>query len=82
MTSSNSCWPRPRAGIARRSTTPSAPARRLDARLSRAVNVYWTYITAWVTPDGTVNFRDDIYERDGIEGVPVASAPGEALPVH
>jgi len=55
---------------------------RLDARLSRAVNVYWTYITAWVTPDGTVNFRDDIYERDGIEGVPVASAPGEALPVH
>ncbi len=55
---------------------------RLDARLSRPVNVYWTYITAWATPDGTVNFRDDIYERDDIQGVPVASAPGEAMPVH
>ncbi|KPQ11312.1 MAG: hypothetical protein HLUCCO17_06665 [Saliniramus fredricksonii] len=55
---------------------------RLDARLSSPVNVYWTYITAWVTPDGTVNFRDDIYERDDIQGVPVASAPGEAMPVH
>jgi L,D-transpeptidase YcbB len=51
---------------------------RLDARLSSSVNVYWTYITAWATPDGMVQFRDDIYERDGIAGVPMARAPGES----
>jgi len=50
---------------------------RLDARLTSAVNVYWTYITAWATPDGLVQFRDDIYQRDGIAGVPMARAPGE-----
>ena len=50
---------------------------RVDARLSRAVNVYWTYITAWATPDGLVQFRDDIYQRDGIAGVPMAKLPGE-----
>lgn len=55
---------------------------RLDARLSRAVNVYWTYITAWATPDGLVQFRDDIYQKDGIAGLPVASAPGEAETVN
>ncbi|GGK23009.1 L,D-transpeptidase family protein [Salinarimonas ramus] len=49
---------------------------RIDVRLSQNVNNYWTYITAWATPDGTVQFRDDIYERDGIAGVPVARAPG------
>jgi murein L,D-transpeptidase YcbB/YkuD len=40
--------------------------QRLDARLSAPVNVYWTYITAWATPDGLVQFRDDIYNRDGL----------------
>lgn len=50
---------------------------RLDARLTSAVNVYWTYITAWATPDGLVQFRDDIYQRDGIAGVPMARAPGD-----
>jgi len=55
---------------------------RLDARLSSAVNVYWTYITAWATPDGMVQFRDDIYQRDGIAGVPMARAPGEVEQVN
>lgn len=49
---------------------------RVDVRLSRPVNNYWTYITAWATPDGAVQFRDDIYNRDGIAGVPIARAPG------
>ncbi|MGP9820482.1 L,D-transpeptidase family protein [Salinarimonas sp. NSM] len=49
---------------------------RIDVRLSQNINNYWTYITAWATPDGTVQFRDDIYERDGIAGVPIARAPG------
>jgi len=47
---------------------------RTDARLAQPVNVYWTYITAWATPDGLVQFRDDIYNRDGFgNAVPIAS---------
>ncbi|MBM3528799.1 MAG: murein L,D-transpeptidase [Alphaproteobacteria bacterium] len=38
---------------------------RLDARISRPVPLYWVYVTAWATPDGVVQFRDDIYARDG-----------------
>ncbi|KAA2238003.1 L,D-transpeptidase family protein [Salinarimonas soli] len=48
--------------------------QRLDARLAQPVNVYWTYITAWATPDGLVQFREDIYNRDGV-GVPIARGP-------
>jgi murein L,D-transpeptidase YcbB/YkuD len=47
--------------------------QRLDARLAQPVPVYWTYITAWATPDGIVQFRDDIYNKDGLGPVPVAS---------
>lgn len=50
---------------------------RRDVRLSQPVNVYWTYVTAWATPDGVVQFRDDIYNRDGLGQVPIAKAPGE-----
>lgn len=47
--------------------------QRVDARLAQPVPVYWTYITAWATPDGIVQFRDDIYNKDGLGPVPVAS---------
>ena len=47
--------------------------QRVDARITHPVNVYWTYITAWATADGIVQFRDDIYNRDGLGGVPVAN---------
>ncbi|NIX77638.1 L,D-transpeptidase family protein [Microvirga terricola] len=47
---------------------------RTDARLAVPVNIYWVYITAWATPDGLVQFRDDIYNKDGLgSAVPVAS---------
>lgn len=47
---------------------------RVDARLSQPVNIYWVYITAWATPDGLVQFRDDIYNKDGLgNAIPVAS---------
>jgi murein L,D-transpeptidase YcbB/YkuD len=39
---------------------------RVDARLKKPVPVYWVYITAWATPDGVVQFRDDIYNKDGL----------------
>ena len=55
--------------------------QRVDAKLAQPVNVYWTYITAWATQDGIVQFRDDIYNRDGTGAIPVASRmqqPAEA----
>ena len=39
---------------------------RKDARVAKPVPLYWVYITAWATPDGVVQFRDDIYGRDGL----------------
>ena len=47
--------------------------QRVDARLAQPVAVYWVYITAWATPDGLVQFRDDIYQKDGIGQVPMAA---------
>lgn len=44
---------------------------RKDARILRPVPLYWVYITAWATPDGVTQFRDDIYHRDG--AAPAAS---------
>ncbi|GJE62004.1 L,D-transpeptidase family protein [Methylobacterium trifolii] len=49
--------------------------KRIDATLSSPVPVYWTYITAWATPDGLVQFRDDIYKRDGVNVPSTISAP-------
>jgi murein L,D-transpeptidase YcbB/YkuD len=38
---------------------------RKDAKLAKPVPLHWVYVTAWATPDGVVQFRDDIYNRDG-----------------
>jgi murein L,D-transpeptidase YcbB/YkuD len=46
---------------------------RKDARLQRPVPLYWVYITAWATPDGVTQFRDDIYHRDGAGPVAATS---------
>jgi murein L,D-transpeptidase YcbB/YkuD len=37
----------------------------LDLKLTRPVPVIFAYITAWAEPDGKVNFRHDLYNRDG-----------------
>ena len=34
-------------------------------KLAQEVPVYFVYITAWSAKDGVVQFRDDIYEKDG-----------------
>jgi len=53
---------------------------RTDVKLTNPVNVYWVYVTAWATPDGIVQFRPDIYQRDGAGPGPLASAiPTEPL---
>jgi L,D-transpeptidase YcbB len=55
-------------------------AERKDARLTPPVPLVWVYVTAWATSDGVVQFREDIYSRDGLGAYatradPVASAP-------
>jgi murein L,D-transpeptidase YcbB/YkuD len=40
---------------------------RTDLKLEVAVPVYFTYISAWSTDDGVTQFRDDIYQRDGVD---------------
>jgi len=55
-----------------------ASGERLDVKLEPAVNVYWVYITAWGTPESLVQFRDDIYQRDGFS---VAGAQPTVQPV-
>ncbi|MEN0087738.1 MAG: murein L,D-transpeptidase, partial [Pseudomonadota bacterium] len=37
-----------------------------DINLVAPVPVYFTYISAWSTGPGVVQFRDDIYQRDGV----------------
>ena len=37
----------------------------LDLTLTHQIPVYFTYITAWAEPGGTVQFRPDLYGRDG-----------------
>ncbi|MGW9331287.1 L,D-transpeptidase family protein [Bosea sp. NPDC055594] len=50
---------------------------RINARIANPVPCYWVYITAWATPDGGVQFREDIYNKDGLGPVPVARLQGE-----
>jgi len=45
---------------------------REDVTLKRRTPIYFVYITAWATKDGTVNFRRDLYGRDNVG--PTASA--------
>ena len=42
-----------------------AGGNALDLTLTRPVPVYFAYITAWAEPDGSVQFRPDLYGRDG-----------------
>ena len=54
---------------------PDWDATRVDAAvasghyrnvsLGTPVPIYLVYLTAWAEADGVVNFRDDVYDRDG-----------------
>ncbi len=53
---------------------------RRDVSLSRPLPAYWTYITAWATPDGLIQFRNDIYNRDGVgASIPMAYSEQDDL---
>ncbi len=40
---------------------------RVDAKVVNPVPLFWVYVTAWASPDGVVQFRNDIYGLDGLE---------------
>ena len=42
---------------------------RLDLRLKKAMPLHFVYLTAWATEDGTIQFRRDLYQKDGIGAV-------------
>jgi murein L,D-transpeptidase YcbB/YkuD len=39
---------------------------RQDVKLKKPVPLYFVYITAWATEDGVVQFRRDLYQKDGV----------------
>jgi murein L,D-transpeptidase YcbB/YkuD len=43
-----------------------ASGERRDVTLKKPVPLYFVYITAWATEDGIVQFRRDLYQKDGI----------------
>ncbi|MFP3944783.1 MAG: murein L,D-transpeptidase [Alphaproteobacteria bacterium] len=51
-------WDRERIRQEIRGNTPH------EVRLDGAVPVHLYYLTTWADPDGTVHFREDIYQRD------------------
>ncbi len=50
----------------------------LDIDLTRPIPVHFTYVTAWVEEDGTLQFRPDIYGRDGAQEL-IGSADPDAI---
>lgn len=65
-------WPQSRIDEQYRS------GERVDAKLAKPVQLYWTYVTAWAAEEGIVQFREDIYDLDGID-VYVAQQAGVPL---
>ena len=65
---------------------------QVNIKVADPIPLHWTYITAWSTTDGIVNFRNDIYNLDGLDqltadasaapaaGAPAAGAPAAAAP--
>ncbi len=45
-----------------------ASGAREDIKLSTPVPVVWVYMTGWASADGTVHFRDDVYNIDTVGG--------------
>lgn len=54
-----------------------ADGKRKDIRPKEPIPVIWTYLTGYVTPDGQVHFRPDVY---GLDSGPLLTASGEPAP--
>ncbi|EFL90532.1 murein L,D-transpeptidase [Ahrensia sp. R2A130] len=44
-----------------------ASGDRTDLKLTAPVPVYFAYVSAWSNTSGVAHFRDDIYQRDGVD---------------
>jgi murein L,D-transpeptidase YcbB/YkuD len=74
------------------SETPDWPRQRIESVISTRVNtpielpqevpVYFAYISAWGTPNGLVQFRDDIYQLDGNAQLALDTTQGMEQPVQ
>ncbi|WP_034993848.1 L,D-transpeptidase family protein [Beijerinckia mobilis] len=53
--------------------------QRIDVKIASSIPVYWVYVTAWAAPDGLVQFREDIYQRDGFGGTVADNAPAQQV---
>ena len=55
----------------------------VDIPVPRPIPVHFVYRTAWASPNGLVEFRPDLYGRDGIQGIvesyATAGMPTQAL---
>jgi murein L,D-transpeptidase YcbB/YkuD len=40
--------------------------KTLNVAVKDKVKLYFSYVTAWATPDGQAHFRRDLYKRDGV----------------
>jgi murein L,D-transpeptidase YcbB/YkuD len=67
----NPGWRRPEIDAA------IAKGGRTDVRLPRGVPVAWLYLTGWVTRDGTVHFRPDVYDHDDDQKRPLEIATSQ-----
>jgi L,D-transpeptidase YcbB len=45
-----------------------ASGAQKNVELKKPVPLHWVYITGWETPDGVVQFREDIYSKDNLPG--------------
>ena len=45
---------------------------RRDVTLKKPIPLYFVYLTAWATEDGIVQFRRDLYQKDGLGAMAAA----------
>lgn len=53
-----------------------ASRRNNPIKIAQEVPVYFVYITAWSAKDGVVQFRDDIYQKDGDQQLALQTTTG------
>lgn len=46
--------------------------KTMNVSLRKPVPLHFVYLTAWATPDGVIQFRRDLYRRDGVGAVAAA----------
>ena len=39
---------------------------QVNVNLTKPIPLHWVYVTGWSASDGVVQFREDIYNRDGL----------------